>query len=159
MLLNCGVGEDSSNQSILKEISPEYSLEGWMLKLKLQYFGLLMWRTDWEKPWCWERLKAGGEGDNRGWMVGWHHQLNGHEFEQSPGVADGQGSLSWFSPWSHRVRYDWVTELHWTDAVYIIARTGKQSGCPLSDEWIKKLWYIYTMEYYSAIKGMHLSPF
>ena len=52
MLLNCGVGEDSwtarrSNQSILKEISPEYSLEGLMLKLKLQYFGHLMWRTDW----------------------------------------------------------------------------------------------------------------
>ena len=54
MLLNCGVGEDSrvpyivrkSNQSILKEISPEYSLEGLMLKLKLQYFGHLMWRTD-----------------------------------------------------------------------------------------------------------------
>ena len=51
MLLNCGVGEDSwtarrSNQSILKEISPEYSLEGLILKLKLQYFGHLMWRTD-----------------------------------------------------------------------------------------------------------------
>ena len=51
MLLNCGVGEDSwtarkSNQSILKEINPEYSLEGLMLKLKLQYFGHLMGRTD-----------------------------------------------------------------------------------------------------------------
>ena len=55
MLLNCGVGEDSlrvpwiarrSNQSILKEISPEYSLEGLMLKLKVQYFGHLMRRTD-----------------------------------------------------------------------------------------------------------------
>ena len=56
-----------SNQSILKEISPEYSLEGLMLKLKLQYFGHLMWRTDsLERPWCWERLKVGGEGDNRG---------------------------------------------------------------------------------------------
>ena len=57
-----------SNQLILKEISPEYSLEGLMLKLKLQYFGQLMWRTDsLEKPWYWEKLKAGGEGDNRGW--------------------------------------------------------------------------------------------
>ena len=56
-----------SNQSILKEISPEYSLEGLMLKLKLQYFGHLMWRTDsFEKPWCWKKLKAGGEGDDRG---------------------------------------------------------------------------------------------
>ena len=60
-----------SNQCILKEISPEYSLEGLMLKLKLQYFGHLMWRTDsFKRPWCWERLKAEGEGDNRGWD-GW----------------------------------------------------------------------------------------
>ena len=56
-----------SNQSILEEISPECSLEGLMLKLKLQYFVHLMWRTDsLERPWCWERLKAGG-GDDRGW--------------------------------------------------------------------------------------------
>ena len=58
-----------SSQSILKEISPEYSLEG--LMLKLQYFGHLMRRTDWsEKTWFWERLKAEGEGDDRGWN-GW----------------------------------------------------------------------------------------
>ena len=70
-----------SNQSILKEISPEYSLEGLILKLKLQYFGHWFEElTHWERPWCWERLRAGGEGDNRGWD-GWHHRLNGHEFE------------------------------------------------------------------------------
>ena len=57
-----------SNQSILKEISPEYLLEGLMLTLKLQYFALLMWRTDsWKRPWCWERLKVGGERNDRGW--------------------------------------------------------------------------------------------
>ena len=57
-----------SNQSILKEISPECSLEGLMLKLKLEYFGHLMLRADsFERPWCWERSKAGGEGDNRWW--------------------------------------------------------------------------------------------
>ena len=60
-----------SNQSILKEISPDYSLEGLMLKLKLQYFGYLMRRTDsWKRPWCWERFKSGREGDDRGWD-GW----------------------------------------------------------------------------------------
>ena len=59
------------NQSILKEISPEYWLEGLMLKLKLQYFGHLMLRTDsLSRPWCWERLKVGGEGDDREWD-GW----------------------------------------------------------------------------------------
>ena len=53
-----------SNQSILKEISPGCTLEGQMLKLKLQYFGHLMWRADsFERPWCWERLSEGGEGD------------------------------------------------------------------------------------------------
>ena len=60
-----------SNQSILKEISPEYSLEGLMLKVKLQYFGHLMRRADsFERSWCWERLRVGGEGDDRGWD-GW----------------------------------------------------------------------------------------
>ena len=60
-----------SNQSFLKEINPEYSLEELMLKLKLQFFGHLLWRTNsLEKTWCWERLKAEGEGDSRGWD-GW----------------------------------------------------------------------------------------
>ena len=57
-----------SNQSILKEMSPEYSWEGQILKPKLQYCGHLLWRTDsLKRPWCWERLRAGGEGDDRGW--------------------------------------------------------------------------------------------
>ena len=68
-----------SNQSFLKDIRPGCSLEGLMLKLKLQYFGHLMWRTDsLEKPWCWERLRARGERMIDDKMVGWHHQLNGH---------------------------------------------------------------------------------
>ena len=57
-----------STLSVLKEISPEYTLEGLMLKLKLQY--LATWSeelTHWKRPWCWERLKVGGEGDDRGW--------------------------------------------------------------------------------------------
>ena len=77
-----------SNQSILKEISPKYSLEGLMLKLKLQYFGHLMQKlAHWERPWCWEKGMIEDE------MVGWHPALNGHKFEQSPGIGDGQGSL------------------------------------------------------------------
>ena len=63
-----------SNQSILKKISPEYSLEGLKLKLKLQNFGHLMQRAiSLEKHRCWERLKAGGEGTTEDEMVGWHH--------------------------------------------------------------------------------------
>ena len=82
-----------SNQSILKEISPEYSLEG--LMLNLQYFGHLMqnWLTwkdlDGGKDWRWEE-----KGTTEDEMVGWHHWLDGHEFEWTPGVGDGQGGLA-----------------------------------------------------------------
>jgi len=77
-----------SNQSILKEISPEYSFKGLMLKLKLQYFGYLIWRSDSfedsvvRKDWTWAE-----KGTTEGEMVGWHHQLNGHEFEYTLGVV------------------------------------------------------------------------
>ena len=68
-----------SNQSILKEISPEYSLEGLMLKLKLQYFGHLIQRTDYlEKTLILGKIEGRRRGQQR--MI-WHHQLNGHEFE------------------------------------------------------------------------------
>ena len=91
-----------SNQSILKEISPEYSLEG--LILKLQYFGHLMQRAgSLEKT-----LMLGNiEGRRRGQatedeMVGWHHRINGYEFEQTSGVGDGQGGRACCNPWSHK---------------------------------------------------------
>ena len=89
MLLNCGVGEDlrvswtarRSNQSILKEISPEYSLEGLMLKLELQYFGHLMQRADsLEKTLMLGEIEGRRRRDNKDEMAGWHHRLDGHEF-------------------------------------------------------------------------------
>ena len=71
-----------SNQSIIKEISPEYSLEGLMLKLKFQYFGHLMWRTDsLEKTLMLVKTEGGIERTTEDVMVGWHNLLNGHEFE------------------------------------------------------------------------------
>ena len=72
-----------SSQSILKEISPECSLEGLMLKLKLQYFGYLMERTDsFEKTLMLEKIEAwGAKGTTEDEMVEWQHRLNGHEFE------------------------------------------------------------------------------
>ena len=89
-----------SNQSILKEINPEYSLEGLMLKLKLklQYFGHLMQRAN-----SLEKMLGKIEGRSRRgrqrMMVGWHHRLNVHEFEQTLGDSEGQGSLVCSSPW------------------------------------------------------------
>ena len=87
-----------SNQSIVKEINPEYSLEGLMLKLKFQYFGHLMRRADsLEKTLMKiEGRKRRGRQDNE--MVGWHYRLNAHEFEQTPGDSEGQGSLECCSP-------------------------------------------------------------
>ena len=101
-----------SNQWILNKISPEYSLEGLMLKLKLQYFGHPMWRA----IWCWERLKAGGQGDDRG-QDGWMASLtqwtwiwvssSSWWWTGRPGMLQCMGS--------QRVGYDWVTELNRTE--------------------------------------------
>ena len=92
-----------SNQSILKEISPGCSLEGMMLKLKLQYFGHLMRRVDsLEKT-----LKLGGIGGRRrrgkqDEMAGWHHRLDGHGFGWTPGVSDRQGGLACCDSWDRK---------------------------------------------------------
>ena len=86
-----------SNQSILKDINPGISLEGMKLKLKLQYFGHLMRRADPLNKTL--RLRQEEKGMTEDEMVGWHHWLNGHEFEQAPGDGEGQGSLASCSPW------------------------------------------------------------
>ena len=90
-----------SNQSILKEISPEYSLEGLMLKPKLQYFGHVAQRTDsLEKTLMLGKIEGRQRrGPTEDEMVGWHHRLDGYEFEQPQEVGDGQGSLACCSPW------------------------------------------------------------
>ena len=104
-----------SNQSILKDISPGCSLEGLVLKLKLQYFGHLMWRVDsLEKPWCWEGLGAGGIGDDRrwdGWMASptwwaWVCVDSGSRW------WTGRPGVLWFMG-LQRVGHDWATELNW----------------------------------------------
>ena len=106
-----------SNQSILKEISPGCSLEGLILRLKLQYFGHFMRRVDsLERPWCWEGLGAGGEGDDRGWD-GWMASLTRWTWvwvnsgrwwwTGRPGVLLFMGS--------QRVEHNWATDLIWSD--------------------------------------------
>ena len=109
-----------SNQSILKEITPEYSLEAPMLKLKLQSFGHLMRRTDsLEKSLMLEKTEGGRRRGREDELVGWHHWLNGHEFEWTPGVGDGQGGLACCSPWGRKDSdttegLKW-SEVNWTD--------------------------------------------
>ena len=87
-----------SNQSILKEINPEYSLQG--LMLKLQYFGHLMQRPDsLEKTLMVGKIEDRRKSGRQDEMAEWHHQLNGHEFVQTPGDGEGQETLVCCSPW------------------------------------------------------------
>ena len=106
-----------SNQSILKEISPEYSLEGRMWSWSSNT--LATWckeLTHWKRPWCWEKLKAGGKEEDRG-CDGWMASPT-----QCTWVWAGSRSWWWTaklgmlqSMGSQRVRYDWVTELNWSE--------------------------------------------
>ena len=92
-----------SNQSILKEISPGCSLEGLMLKLKLQYFGHLMQRADsFEKTLMLGKIEGRRRGRQQDEMVGWRHRFNGDEFQQTLGNGEGQGSLACCSPWGRK---------------------------------------------------------
>ena len=104
-----------SKQSIRKEINPEYSLEVLMLKLKLQYFGHRMQRANhWKRPWCWERLRAGGEWDGRGWD-GWMASPTQWTWVwASSGSWWWQGGLACCSPRGHK-ESDMTKRLDWTE--------------------------------------------
>ena len=104
-----------SSQSILKEISPECSLEGLMLKLKLQYFGHLMRRVDsFEKTLMLGKIEGRRRRNNRGWDGWMASHDNGRELECTLGVGDGQGGLVCYSPWG-RKDTDTTEQLNWTD--------------------------------------------
>ena len=105
-----------SNQSILKEISSEYSSEGLMLKLKLP----IRWPLDAKNWLIWKDPDAGKDwrqeekGTTEDEMVGWHHRLNGHEFEEILGVGGGQGGvLACCTTWGSQS--DTTEQLNWTD--------------------------------------------
>ena len=102
-----------SNQSILKEISPGCSLEGLMLKLKLQ----ILWPPH-VKSWLIGKDSNAGrdwgqeKGTTEDEMAGWHHWLDGHESEWTPGVGDGQGGLACCDSWGHK-ESDTTEWLNW----------------------------------------------
>ena len=128
-----------SNQFILKEISPACSLEGLMLKLKLQYFGHLMRRVDsLEKT-----LMPGGIGGRRRreqqrMMAGWHHPLDGHEFEWTLGVGDGQGGLACCNSWG-RKESETTVWLNWAELNIPLCIYVPQLSYPFICWWPSRL--------------------
>ena len=127
-----------SNQSILKEINPEYSLEGLMLKLNSNI--LTTWweeLTDWKSSLCWQRLKAGGEGDNRGWNSWMAHWLDRFELEQAPGEFKGQGSLASCSPWGSKESD--MTERQNSNNILFYIYTLTHLLYPFICQWIREM--------------------
>ena len=122
MLLNCGVGEDFQSPLDCKEIKPVHPKENqsWIFIGRTDADTLILWPPD-EKNWLtrkdpdagkdWRQEEKGTTEDE---MVGWHHWLNGREFEQASGVGDGQGSLVCCSPWD-RKESDTTEWLNWTE--------------------------------------------
>ena len=115
-----------SNQSILKEISPEYSLEGLMLKLKIQYFWSLnvkSWliRKDPDAGKDWGQEEKGTTKDE---MVGWHHWFNGHELGQAPGDGEGQRNLACCSPWGCKE----LDTTWWLNSNNYLIQNGKEES-------------------------------
>ena len=118
-----------SNQSILKETNPEYSWEGLMLKLRLQYFGHLMRRIDsLEKTHAGRNWGQEEKGTTENEMAGWHHWLDGHESEWTPGVGDEQAGLACCDSWG-RKESDTTECLNWTELI-----------CSIKYLWKTLLW-------------------
>ena len=118
-----------SNQSILKETSPEISLEGMMLKLKLQYFWLPHVKSrligkDSDAGRDWGQEEKGMTEDE---MAGWHHWLDGHESGWTLGVGDGQGGLACCDSWG-RKESDTTEQLNWTEPWWLPGPGGGEKG-------------------------------
>ena len=94
--------------------------------------------TPWKRPWCWERLRTGGEGDCRGQdkLTGWHYRLNGREFEQALGDGEGQGGLACCSPWGRKASD--MTE--WLNNNCVSKMISTPKGFPLSNQLISSLY-------------------
>ena len=145
MLLNCGVGEDSWESLGLQgdPTGPPKGDNSWVFigRTDAEAETPILWPPDVKSWFIGKDLEAGKDwgqeekGTTENEMVGWHHQLNGCEFEQAPGVGDGQGSLACCIPWRHK-ESDTTERLNWTELNYWAA------------SWLitsKAYWYWYTL--------------
>ena len=137
--LHCCEGFSRLSPLDCKEIKP-VNLKGnqpWVFigRTKADAETAILWSPDAKSQVIGKDLDTGRDwGQEKGMtedeMVGWHHWLHGHEFEQAPGVGDGQGSLACCSPWGCRVKSDWASELNW-------ARYGKYTSLESYDNFLK----------------------
>ena len=126
-----------------KEIKPVHSKgnQSWLLigRIDVEAEAPILWLHDVKNWLVWKDPDAGKDwgqeekGMTEDEMAGCHHRLDGREFEQAPGVGDGQGGLACCSPWGHRIRYDWATELNWTEPLHTHCFSGKESACQAGD--------------------------
>ena len=160
MLLNCVVVEDSWESLGLQGDPTSPSWRKSVLNIHWKDWcwswnsnTLVTWCEElihWKRSWCWERLKVGGEGDDRGWE-GWMASLTQLTWlERALGVGDGQGILVCCSSWGHKVRHDWVTELIWDP-------TCSKQGAPSLDRGNSPMllilhWVLVTNNYASELK-------
>ena len=112
--------ENTLDRKEIKPVSPKGN-QPWIGRTAAEAEAPILWPPDAKSQLIgkdsdtgkyWRQDEKGTTADE---MVGWHRQFNGHEFEQTPGDGDGQGSLACCSPWDRRVRHYWATELNWTD--------------------------------------------
>ena len=124
MVLNCGLKKTLESPLDCKEIQSIHPKgnQYWMFigRIDAEAETPIVWPPDVKNWLIGKDLEAGKDwrqeekGMTEDEMVGWYHWLDGHECEQAPRAGDGQGSLVCYSPWGHRIRHDWVTELNWT---------------------------------------------
>ena len=121
-----------------KEIQPVYPKgdQSWVFigRTDVEAEAPILWPPD-AKSWLigkdpdagkdWEQEEEGATEEE---MVGWYHRLNGHEFEWTLGVGDGQGGLACYGPWGRRVGHDWATELDWTEAYHNILKNNTRDS-------------------------------
>ena len=142
MLLNCGVGEvswESLGLQGIKPVNPKGN-QSWIFigKTNTEAETPIFWPPDmknsliWKDPDAGKDWRKGEKGMTKDKMVGWHHWLNGHEFEKAPGVGDGQRSLACCSPWG-RKESDMTEWLNWTDST---KRKGRKEDITEINSWL-----------------------
>ena len=135
---------------------PEYSLEG--LMLKLQYFGHMNVKS-WligKDPDAETDRRQEEKGTTEDKMVGWHHQLNGHESEQAPGDGEEQGSLLCCSPWSCRVSHDWMAE---QQSLPLHCSCGPSASPESSSWWRSRVRYSVLRGELMSRTGLHIGRY